>query len=89
METTHFCQSCAMPIDNAELRGTEKDGSKNAEYCKYCFQEGEFVNPQMTLSDMQLQVIEKMEDNKLPEDILETAVARLPQLKRWNKVHIL
>ena len=89
MQTTHFCQSCGMPIDDAALRGTEIDGSKNAEYCKYCYQDGAFVNPDMTLSDMQLLVIEKMEDNKLPEDILETAVVRLPHLKRWNNVHIL
>lgn len=89
MENTHFCQSCSMPIDDVELRGTEKDGSKSTEYCKYCYQNGAFVNPHMTLEQMQSLVIEKMDENKLPEDILEAAVTRLPHLKRWNKVHIL
>lgn len=88
MENTHFCQSCSMPIDDTELRGTEMDGSKSMEYCKYCFQNGAFVNPDMTLEKMQSLVAEKMEENQLPEDILEAAIARLPHLKRWNKVHI-
>ncbi len=33
-----FCQCCGMPIgDTDELFGTNADGSKNADYCKYCF----------------------------------------------------
>jgi hypothetical protein len=89
MENTHFCQSCSMPIDDPALRGTEKDGSKSTEYCTYCYQNGAFVNPDMTLEQMQSLVVEKMDDNKLPEDILEAAVARLPHLKRWNRTYIL
>jgi len=33
-----FCQSCGMPL-NPEVLGTEKDGSKNEEYCTYCYAE--------------------------------------------------
>lgn len=89
MTQTHFCQSCSMPIHDPELRGTEKDGSKTTDYCRYCYQDGAFVNPDMTLEQMQLLVLEKSEEINLPEDILEAAVARLPHLKRWSKVHIL
>jgi len=28
MQPQKVCQSCTMPIDNTEDRGTEKDGSK-------------------------------------------------------------
>lgn len=39
-----ICQSCGMPItDNSQL-GTNKDGSINEDFCKYCFVNGEFVN---------------------------------------------
>lgn len=31
-----FCQSCGMPMGTVDLYGTETDGSKNADYCKYC-----------------------------------------------------
>ena len=38
-----FCQSCAMPMGEDDF-GTEKDGSKCQDYCKYCYQDGEFTD---------------------------------------------
>lgn len=86
MGTTHFCQSCSMPLTDKSMMGTEKDGSVNKEYCKYCYMEGALVNPDMTLDQMTALVIGKMEDMEIPADIIETAVKRLPDLKRWKKV---
>ena len=37
-----ICQSCAMPIDESTF-GTEADGSKNQEYCHYCYANGQFT----------------------------------------------
>ena len=34
-----FCQSCGMPLTE-EVLGTNADGSKNEEYCMYCYREG-------------------------------------------------
>ena len=34
-----ICQCCAMPIDETTF-GTEADGSKNEEYCQYCYATG-------------------------------------------------
>jgi hypothetical protein len=85
METTHFCQSCSMPLDSTELMGTEKDGSKNSHYCKFCYQNGAFTDPDMTLGKMTAFIIHKMEDLKIPNDIIETAVRRLPGLDRWKE----
>ena len=31
-----FCQSCGMPL-NDQVLGTNDDGSKNEEYCMYCY----------------------------------------------------
>lgn len=85
MKNGKLCQSCSMPIEDPALQGTEKDGSKSSEYCKFCYQQGEFVNPGMTLDEMRTVVIEKMEDKKIPENIIAAAVSSLPHLKRWNK----
>lgn len=85
MKERKFCQSCSMPLDSTELMGTEKDNSKSEEYCKYCYQEGAFVNPGMTLDEMRKLVITKMEESKAPADIIEVAVGSLPQLKRWRR----
>jgi hypothetical protein len=41
-----------MPIDKPELMGTEKDDSRNKEYCTYCYQNGSFVTPNMSLDVM-------------------------------------
>ena len=38
-----FCQSCGMPMDTPELFGTNADGSKNEDYCTYCFKDGKFT----------------------------------------------
>jgi radical SAM superfamily enzyme len=88
MDIRTHCQSCSMPLDNAELLGTEKDGSKSHEYCKYCYQNGRFTNPDMSLDEMQSRVIHKMEKEKIPEDIIEAAVSSLPHLKRWRNIQI-
>ena len=74
-----------MPMDNAEFLGTEKDGSPSQEYCKYCYQHGEFTNPGLTPDEMRKHMSKMMDKETLPEDILESALSRLPHLKRWNK----
>lgn len=33
-----ICQSCGMPIASNEQLGTNKDGSINTDYCKYCYE---------------------------------------------------
>jgi hypothetical protein len=87
MEPKMFCQSCTMPIDNIADRGTEKDGSKNSEYCKYCYQNGALVNPKMTFEEMKSLVITQMKKMDLPPAIIEKSVKSLPYLKRWRNVH--
>jgi hypothetical protein len=89
MPVRNFCQSCGMPLDNPELSGTEKDGSPNSEYCKYCYQNGEFTHPDLTLDEMKKRMTKMLDKEKLPEDILEAALSRLPNLKRWRKKEVL
>jgi len=79
-----FCQSCSMPIDDIEMRGTEKDGSKNHEYCKYCYTNGSLVNPNMTMKEMEVIVRSQLQKMKAPESVIEKAVNILPELKRWK-----
>ena len=85
MELRNFCQSCTMPIDHVENRGTEKDGSKSQLYCKYCYQHGEFVNPQMTLNEMRNIVRTQMQKLKISDTVTQQSLDMLPHLKRWRK----
>ena len=75
-----------MPIDNLADRGTEKDGSKSDEYCKYCYQNGALLNPNMTFEEMKSLVVTQMKKMNLPPAIIEKSVKSLPYLKRWRNV---
>ena len=38
-----MCQSCAMPLTSSDLFATNEDGSVNQDYCKWCYDKGEFI----------------------------------------------
>jgi hypothetical protein len=86
MKNETYCQSCSLPLVSTQLLGTEKDGSKNQEYCKYCYQEGSFTHPQTTLTEMISQVINQMENMHMDSKIIKQTVSILPDLKRWQSV---
>ena len=83
-ENQKFCQSCAMPLTD-ELLGTNADGSKNEDYCMYCFKDGEFTSD-MSMEEMMNFCIEKMVEVH-PEIDKDEASAMMrevfPKLKRW------
>ena len=76
-----FCHSCGMPLTE-EVLGTNADGSKNEEFCKYCFAEGKFLQ-ECTMEEMIEHCAQFMEGSK------EEAIGRMktffPQLKRWRQ----
>ena len=80
----NYCQSCSMPIDGPDLMGTEKDGSHNPEYCKFCYRNGAFVHPDLTYQDMQHRLTNQMKSESISPKEIEAAIQRLPELKRWK-----
>ncbi len=84
MENKKICQSCGMPLDTEAAKGTEKNGLKSNEYCKYCYKDGAFKNPKMNLEDMQNNVKNQMKKLELHEYAIQKAVNILPALKRWK-----
>jgi hypothetical protein len=80
-----FCQSCTLPIDTPADCGTEKDGTPSQEYCKYCYQDGTFTDPGLTLAEMESIVTNEMKKQHLPDLLLQKALGALPYTKRWNK----
>ena len=86
MELGNVCQSCGMPMADPSQFGTEADSSLNEEYCTYCFQNGEFTDPDLTLND-QIEKLVKMAVEKMgasEDDAREMAERSLPKLKRWQ-----
>ena len=82
-----FCQSCGMPMMSADCFGTDADKAKNNDYCCHCFQNGEFVDPRMTLEEMiDLSASIMAEKTKMSEiDAKKICLPFIPTLKRWNK----
>jgi len=75
-----------MSEDN--LFGKNADGSKNEDYCCYCFPNGAFVNPDETLDEMIETCIPHMvEGGVCPDEVSARQMLsqQLPYLKRWKK----
>ncbi len=90
MENSRFCQSCGLPLTTEEAKGTESNGLKNNDYCKYCYENSNFKHPEMNLEEMKNAVQSHMEKQKLPNYMVQKALNILPVLKRWkNKQFII
>ena len=78
------CQSCGMPLRSADDHGTNKDGGRNEEYCRYCFAQGtftlnvayeQFVEHQVSVATKKLGVSEQQ---------ARAMAQKLLSLKRWK-----
>ena len=80
-----ICQSCGMPILEEKLLGTNFDGSKNKEFCIYCFEDGKFTMD-LPLKEYIDEMIKRMvKDNFSEKEAKKLANKVLPNLKRWKK----
>ena len=80
------CQSCGMPMATPEDFGTNADGSSNEEYCTYCFRNGEFTAPDMTMEEM-IEHVAAIGVDKLgmaEDEAKQMASEVMPKLKRWQ-----
>jgi len=81
---TAICQSCCMPLSEGTY-GTDADGSVNYDYCSYCYENGKFVAPDLTMEEMIAICVPYMvEQGMQEEDALSILENTLPKLKRWQ-----
>lgn len=80
------CQSCSMPLSKDKNGGgTEANGDKSTLYCSYCYQNGAFTDPDITLDAMKRKleiVMKRMKTNPL---IIKKVLWGLPRLQRWRE----
>lgn len=88
---TKFCQSCGMPMTVTEEFGKNENGSRNEDYCCYCFQDGKFTQ-NYTLDEMIEHCAQFTEEfNKgngttyTKAEAIEEMKKFFPQLKRWKQ----
>lgn len=92
-----FCQSCGMPLTDpstgsvqAEILGTNADGSKNEDYCIYCLKDGAFTG-NFTMEEMAeycsmfVEEYNKNTGNHLTAcEYKQVLLDYYPTLKRWS-----
>lgn len=74
-----------MPMTQPGEFGTNADGNQNQEYCRYCFQDGQFTWPDATREDFTEKLVgmaDKM--GMTAEQASAMAQSVLPTLKRWK-----
>jgi hypothetical protein len=80
-----FCQSCSMPLEKKEQLGTEKNGSVTNEYCVYCYENGEFLQPDITMEEMIVHCVGYMTEEGMDENEARNLFEHaLPNIKRWQ-----
>ena len=80
-----ICQSCGMPINSIEDLGKNDDGSINEDYCKYCYQDGKFIDD-VTMEEYIDMCSEYGEQAGMTnEEMKEMCTKLFPTLKRWKK----
>lgn len=79
------CQSCGMPLGEGYF-GSNADGAPNADYCKYCYQNGQFTEPRLSLTEMINISVHHMitELQYSEEEARKLARETIPHLKRWS-----
>jgi hypothetical protein len=84
VKTSKFCQSCGMPMKkDPNHGGLNKDGTKSADYCSYCYVNGVFTF-QGTAQEMQTFCMEKMKENGSSNFISWLFTRNIPRLIRWR-----
>ena len=88
-----FCQSCGMPLTE-DVLGTNADGTKNEDYCMYCYKDGRFLQD-CTMEEMIEHcaqfvgaVNEGLEKPITKEEYIGMMKTYFPQLKRWRQTYI-
>jgi hypothetical protein len=80
------CQSCGMPLEQPEDCGSARKGLRVNDFCHYCFQDGAFTEPEISMQEM----IDKCVRVMVREEIMPEPQARalmaevIPRLKRWQ-----
>lgn len=83
-EKTVICQSCSMPLEEKDY-GTNADGSKNEDYCIYCYKDGKFVNDVSVEEYIEMNIPFAEQAGMTKEQMREHCEKVFPTLKRWKQ----
>lgn len=79
-----ICQSCGNVITTNEMFGTNKNNSRSEDYCKYCFQDGEFIDKVTMEEYIEMSSKYGEQAGMTNEEMKERCKNLFPTLKRWK-----
>jgi hypothetical protein len=81
-----FCQSCGMPLVRPYDFGTCASGGRINDYCRFCYRDGTFTEPEITKSEMITRVASLlMSKGGLSEASAQSLASRIVSaLKSWS-----
>jgi hypothetical protein len=75
-----------MPLEKEEDYGTNADGSKNEEYCIYCYKDGKFIHDIGSVEEyIEMNIPYAEQAGMTTEQMREHCERVFPTLKRWKK----
>lgn len=82
-----LCQSCGMLLEKPEDFGTAAGGSRANDYCRFCFLDGAFKEPEISMQAMIDRCVAIMaQQGVMPEDQAKALMTDvIPGLKRWQR----
>lgn len=83
---TKICQSCGMPIVSREQLGTDADGKINEDYCKYCYENGEFIDKVSMEKYIDMCSEYGTQAGMTNEEMRAHCEKLFPTLKRWKNL---
>lgn len=76
-----------MPMNkDPQNGGTNSDGTKNMMYCSYCYESGNFTQPDIRVAEMKTLVKEKMKEMRFPGFLAGFFTMGIPRLERWKNM---
>lgn len=82
-----ICQSCGTPLQDPNIWGSDKGKAQVQSYCIFCFKEGRFTEPKLTMEEMGWRIHRLLvQQASIPAREAASMVDRLlPKLERWRQ----
>lgn len=75
-----------MPLSKDPKKGgTNADGTLSTMYCSYCYENGQFKQPNISVTEMQTFCKAKMKEMGFPGFLAGFFTKGIPKLERWKK----
>lgn len=73
-----------MPLSSKEQLGTNQDGSTSLDYCKYCYENGDFIDKVSMQEYIQMCSLYGAQAGMTNEQMRQYCTKLFPTLKRWR-----